>query len=141
MSNKSKAVFFISLAAIAAAVYTIYSSFPINESKDQVDSGLIGKKEKEWKTYESRVNTFEIKYPDNWQFEGEMDAPPSPYFIHRYDDKSYCRFNVVTSKTDSPEEIEASLPDLGDDDLAGGSGLGGMDVLGAGAALGGDDEV
>ncbi len=41
---------------------------------------------------------------------------------------------------DSPEEIEASLPDLGDDDLAGGPALGGMDALGAGAALGSDDE-
>ena len=41
---------------------------------------------------------------------------------------------------DSPEDIEASMPDLGDEGLAGGPALGGMGALGAGAALGGDDE-
>ena len=42
---------------------------------------------------------------------------------------------------DNPEDIEASMPDLGDDDLAGGPALNGMDALGAGAASGDDNEL
>lgn len=61
--------------------------------------------EANWQNYENQKNGFALKYPGNWQFEGEQDVPPSPYFIHRWGGNSYCRFNVVTSNSASATEI------------------------------------
>ena len=52
----------------------------------------------------------------------EMGEDMGPEFVGRLE------------RGDSPEDIEASMPDLGADDLAGGPALGGAD------ALGGDDD-
>lgn len=97
------------IIAVGAAYYVGKISNPASQNVPQENiinssssnsGSVVG-----WQTYQDNKDGYELMYPGEWKFDGEIDTPPSPYFTYRWDDKSYCRFNVVVSGSNNDNEI------------------------------------